>query len=717
MTERILIWLAKLSRRGDLVVAALMLVAVTMILIPLPTFLVDILITANIAISVLILLAALYITHPLQFSSLPAVILISTIFRLAITITTARLILLQADAGDIINAFGNFVVGGNVIVGLVTFLIITIAQFVVIAKGAERVAEVAARFTLDALPGKQMSIDAELRNGDISQVEARTLRQQLERESQLYGAMDGAMKFVKGDIIANIIVILVNLIGGIAIGTIQRGMALGDAASTYSLLTVGDGLVAQIPALLVGVAAATMVTRVATTDGQGDLGRQVMQQLLRDPRAVGLAAAIMMGLSLVPGFPTFVFLLLGGVLAAGAFVLHRRNARLVEGDAELRPAQLQRDTAAVPASENLLESKTSYQIVVGVGREIDELIPRDLFEIQAQEVRREVSSDLGIDIPALGFDPTSKVAGRHLRIDLDGAPILDVEIPSDRVLVEADPTNLELAGVQFERAGNTLQRKAYWVDSDSIDKLQDAGIAFLTSPQAGAKWLERALRLYAGHFIGIQETRKLLSGMEDNYGDLVRQAQETLTLQKIAEILRRLVEENVPVRNLRIILEAIVEWGGRDQEVAALTEHVRAALKRQISYRVADSNNIIASYILERSTEDLLRKAVRKTASGTFLDLSEEDTQAIAGQLEEALASASSETLPVVVTASDVRRHLYELLTHHAVDISVLSYQEFAPEFNVQPLATIGAGKPKRAGNDDQARLTTGIEREQVGAN
>ncbi|TIP88973.1 MAG: FHIPEP family type III secretion protein, partial [Mesorhizobium sp.] len=309
VSERLLHFLAKLSRRSDLVIAILMLVAVVMMLIPLPTFLVDILITANIAVSVLILLVSFYVSHPLQFSSLPSVILIATLFRLAITITTTRLILLQADAGEIVSAFGTFVVGGSIAVGLVIFLIITVAQFIVVARGAERVAEVAARFTLDALPGKQMSIDAELRNGDIDQAEARRLRQQLERESQLFGAMDGAMKFVKGDVIAGIVIILVNLIGGFAIGTLQHDMSLGDAAVTYSLLTVGDGLVAQIPALLVAVAAGTMVTRVGNSDGTSDLGRQITSQLLRDSRALALAAVIMVGLAVVPGFPSLVFLI------------------------------------------------------------------------------------------------------------------------------------------------------------------------------------------------------------------------------------------------------------------------------------------------------------------------------------------------------------------------------------------------------------------------
>src|ERR1700761_4152567 len=273
------------SRRSDLVVAALVMIAVVMMIVPLPTALVDVLIAANIAASVLILLGAFYVPHPVDFTSLPSVVLLATLFRLAITITTSRLILLQADAGEIVTAFGNFVIASNITVGLVVFLIITIAQFVVITKGAERVAKVAARFNLDALPGKQMSIDSDLRSGDIDKAEALRLRRRLGQESQLYGAMDGAMKFVKGDAIASLIIIIVNLLGGLTVGSLQHGLPLGEAAETYSLLTVGDGLVAQIPALLLSVGAGTVVTRVAGKE-QGDLGSEITGQMLRDPRVL-----------------------------------------------------------------------------------------------------------------------------------------------------------------------------------------------------------------------------------------------------------------------------------------------------------------------------------------------------------------------------------------------------------------------------------------------
>ncbi len=698
MTQRLLQLLVKLSRRSDLVVAVLLLFAVVMMLIPLPTFLVDILITINIAISVLILLAAFYVSHPLQFSSLPSVILIATLFRLAITITTTRLILLQADAGGIITTFGNFVVGGSIAVGLVIFMIITVAQFIVVARGAERVAEVAARFTLDALPGKQMSIDAELRNGDIDQAEARRLRQHLERESQLFGAMDGAMKFVKGDVIAGIVIILVNLIGGFAVGTLQHGMSLGDAATTYALLTVGDGLVAQIPALLVAVAAGTMVTRVGSADGKGDLGGQITSQLLRDPRAIALAAIIMVGLALVPGFPALVFLAIGACLGGGAYLTHRAMGRSDSDDSvgQAATGAASEDKATLAAPQTLA-LPASYRIVVRFGRGLAQAIAEPEFTALAEGVRSELFSDLGVEVPAIGMQVDEAASPRGIRIDLEGAPILDEEIPAGRVLVEADATHLDLLDVTFEKAPSVAgRRKCVWVDERHVHVLKEAGFSFATPAQVAARWAGNALRLYAGHFVGIQETRKLLSGMEAEYAELIKQAQDIVPLQKIAEVLRRLVGENVPIRNLRLILEAVVEWGQREQDVVLLTEGVRTALKRQISFRCADRNNVIAAYVLQRSAEDILRKAVQTMSSGTFLNLSDDDAQGLVGEIEQMLAQNAANASPVVLAAMDVRRHMRALLVHNGIELPVLSFQELAQEFNVQPLATI-TGRPGKA--------------------
>ncbi|EKF17680.1 type III secretion system export apparatus subunit SctV [Nitratireductor pacificus] len=711
MSDRLVGLLTKLSKRSDLVIAMLVITAVVMVIIPLPTFLIDTLITANIAVSVLILLVSFYVTHPLEFSSLPSVILMSTLFRLAITISTTRLILTQADAGEIISAFGAFVVGGSIAVGLVVFLIITVAQFVVVAKGAERVAEVAARFTLDALPGKQMSIDAELRNGDIDQAEARRLRNRLERESQLFGAMDGAMKFVKGDVIAGIIIILVNLIGGFTVGTLQHGMSLGEAASTYSLLTVGDGLVAQIPALLVAVGAGTIVTRVAGAEGQDDLARQISGQLLRDPRALAVAAAIMIGLSLVPGFPMFAFLALGAAFGFGAYVSRRSANQEHPADDGIVSAEAEAEAGgALLAAKGTAVSREPSRLVARFGSALGRAVPEAEFAGRASTIRTELLEDLGIDVPGIGYQVDDDLAPWRIRIDLDGAPIFDVEVPDDGVLVEGSASNLELLGIDY-RTGPTVigQRETVWVEPRHLAALQEAGVRTLTSVEMSCKWLDHALRIYAGNFIGIQEARTLLTGMEADYGDLVREVQEALPLQKISEVLRRLVAENVPIGNLRPILEALIEWGRREEDVVLLAEYVRAALKRQISFRAADRNNVIAAYILQPSAEEVLRAAVQDSSAGAFVNLLDDRVQSLSTQIGQALAQTSAGVLPVVLTSMDLRRHMRSLLLHNGIVLPVLSFQELAPEFSVQPLAGI-AVKDTGSGEGREARALPPME-------
>jgi len=680
-----------LSQRGDLVVALIVLTAVIMMLVPLPTALVDVIIAINIATAVLILLVAFYITSPTQFSSLPSVILLTTLFRLAITITTTRLILTQADAGQVVQAFGEFVIGGNIAVGLVIFFIITIAQFVVITKGGERVAEVAARFSLDALPGKQMSIDNELRNGDITHAEAKRARRELERESHLYGAMDGAMKFVKGDAIAGLVIIIVNLLGGLTVGMMQHGMNFSTAVSTFSLLTVGDGLVAQIPALLVSTAAGTVVTRVAT-DHKRDLGTDIIGQLISNHRALYLAAAILSGLALIPGFPPAVFLLLGAALAIAGFVIQRRVPELAEEEAPVavashagRPAQ--QSSAANAGDQKRLPGQ---RIFVRVGPRLAGAVPQASFARQAQKVRDELRDDLGVTAPPIEIRTDPDADPNRFLIELENVPVADAEIFADRLMITEDTLHLSLADIPHEKTPPLIGRhEAVWVQTSYEGRLTEAGISFLTPPQVLAKCVSQMLNRYATQFIGIQETRTLLEAAEDDYGELVKEAQNVAPTQKIAELLRRLVEENVPIRNMRLILEALVEWGPREKDVVLLGEYIRMALGRQICFRVADRNRVIAAYVLERAVEDVLRAGVRPTAVGTFLNISEEASRPIVEQVGQLLGMAKPELSPVVLCTMDVRRHLRNLLARNGIDIPVLSYQELAPEFNVQPLATI----------------------------
>jgi type III secretion protein V len=684
------------SRRGDLTVAILVMVAVVMMIVPLPTPVVDVLITANIAASVLILLVAFYISEPLELSALPSVILLATLFRLAITITTARLILLQADAGEIINAFGSFVVGGNIAVGLIIFVIITVAQFVVITKGAERVAEVAARFSLDALPGKQMSIDSDLRGGDIDQAEARRQRRRLGQESHLYGAMDGAMKFVRGDAIASLVIILVNLIGGLSIGSMQHGLSLSAAAETYSLLTVGDGLVAQIPALLVSVAAGTVVTRVASTE-RLDLGTEISRQLLSNPRALFLGAVIMAGLAFIPGFPVPAFLALGAALAAGGYWSHRQRAATASsrlaGEGQRNLTSETKQTVAAASGD--VAKPTRYRIAACLGRELSGRVTPESFTDQVAQVRHRLTADLGVEPPAVELRVDQAIELNHFRLELEGVPVVESDIPAGCLLVESDPVDLELLAIPFEVGPRVDGRgAAMWVDERHQAALAAAGIECFAPTAVLAKWLAQMMRRYATQFIGIQETRELLVRTDKDYPELMKEVQKITTLQKIAEILRRLLDEGVPITNMRLILEALLEWGPREQDTVLLVEYVRIALRRQICFRCADRNRVIVAYMLERGIEEALRSAVRPTAVGAFLSISDTAARPIVDRIRQTFAAAP-ETLPVVLTSMDVRRHVRNLLVRHDLDVSVLSYQELAPEFSVQPLASV-AGSPEK---------------------
>jgi type III secretion protein V len=696
MFERLARALIFLSGRSDLVVAMLMLVAIVMIIIPLPTWLVDGLIAINISASMLVLLVVFYIARPVEFSSFPSVILIATLFRLAITITTSRLILLQADAGDIVSAFGSFVIGGDIAVGLVVFLIITIAQFVVITKGGERVAEVAARFSLDAMPGKQMAIDNDLRSGDIDQAEANRLRRGLERESHLFGAMDGAMKFVKGDAIASILVILVNLIGGLIVGTVKHGMTVGIAAETYALLSVGDGLVAQIPSLFVSVAAGTLVTRVSS---ESDLGTEVAGQLFLEPRALMLGAVVLVGMALVPGFPVMPFLLLAAMLGGTGFLADRRRKAAREAAARNAPVKRVAGSTAQPSQPGSTAQEparlagppaSDAAIVVWVSSELASAVPPESFAELASQARAELFNDLGIEVPSIALQIAPTLEQDRFRIDLEGVPVTQGTVPPQGLLVDDDPAHLGLLEIPYRQELPLITyRPALWVERSHAETLSNAGVDFVLPAQVLAKCLVQMLYRRAGSFVGIQETRKLLTNIQSNYADLVKEAEKIAPLQKLAEILRRLVDENVPVRNMRAILEAVVEWGQREQNVVLLVEYVRVALGRQICFRCADRDRVIAAYMLERSVEDLLRSGQRQTAAGTYMNLTEETTQPLINEIARALAEAAPDANPVVLASMDVRRVIRQLLTRSNIYVPVMSYQELAPEFNVQPLGSL----------------------------
>ena len=687
---------AVVTSRNDIVLAVLIVAIIFMMILPLPTALVDVLIGANMTLSAVLLMVAMYLPSPLAFSSFPSVLLVTTLFRLGISIATTRLILLQGDAGHIIETFGNFVVGGNLIVGLVVFLILTIVQFVVITKGAERVAEVAARFSLDAMPGKQMSIDADLRAGTIDMDEARKRRTVVEKESQLYGAMDGAMKFVKGDAIAGLIIVSVNLLGGILIGTMQRGLSAGEAVQVYSILTIGDGLIAQIPALFIAICAGIIVTRVQTGDGPSNVGKDIGAQILAQPRALLIAAAIAVGMGLIPGMPTLTFMALAAVVGSIGFVLMRGTRKVVDektGEITEIPA-LQADgrqPPAKPRTDGSAEFAPTLPLMIDVAAALQQHFDAGELNEELLKIRRALYFDLGVPFPGIQLRFNETLPQDSYHILLSEVPVSQGRLRPGSVLVRDTEQNLQALQVPYETDKRFLPGlPTIWTESRLAPTLSAAGIPYLDAHQILTWHLAFVLKKYSSDFIGIQETRFLLSAMEDRYPDLVKEALRVMPVQKIAEIMQRLVSEDISVRNLRAVLESLIEWGQKEKDSVLLTEYVRVSLKRHISYKYSSGQNILPAYLLAPNVEETVRGAIRQTSAGSYLALDPSATKKLVENIKRAVGDLSGTTRkPVLLTSMDIRRYLRKMIEQDLYELPVLSYQELTQEINVQPLARV----------------------------
>ena len=694
-------FLIRITSRSDLVLAALLIVVIFMLLIPLPTELIDALIGFNIGVAVILMMVAIYIKSPTAFSAFPSVLLVTTLWRLAIGISTTRLILLQADAGRIVETFGNFVVAGNLVVGLVIFLIITIVQFVVITKGAERVAEVAARFSLDAMPGKQMSIDSDMRAGLIDMEQARARRGMLEKESQLYGAMDGAMKFVKGDAIAGIIIITINLIGGISIGTLQRGLSVDEAIHTYSILTIGDGLVQQIPALLIAMTAGIIVTRVGSEESV-NLGSDISQQMTAQPRALIVGAFILCGFSLIPGMPTVTFLLLGAVLGGIGYWRVRK-----EKAANLQQANAGRPSAMAPAvapggssapkpsggggSQGDEEFSLTVPLMLDVAADVQQSISAGELNEELIRIRRALYIDLGVPFPGIHLRFNESLTGGKYDIMMYEVPVSEGQIRPDYLFVKESKDNLEIIGVPYEDGKKFLpDLETLWVPAAHREALSASGIAFMDTPRLLTYHLSFILKRYSEDFIGIQETQFLLAHMEKQAPDLVKEVQRILPIQNITDVFRRLVSEEISIRNLRAILHSLIEWGQKEKDVVVLTEYVRIGSKRYISNKYSSGQNVLPAYLFTPEIEDEVRNSIRQTSAGSYLALDPNKARQLLANIREAIGDLDKHAQrPVLLTSMDVRRYMRKLIEAEFYQIPVLSYQELTQDITVQPLKRI----------------------------
>lgn len=692
-------FLGLLNKSSDVVLAAFIIIIIGMIIIPVPPTVIDIMIAINMSAAICLLMVALYIQKAVHLSIFPSILLVTTLFRLGIEIAATRQILLHANAGHIIFAFGNFVVGGNFIVGGVIFLIITIVQFIVVTKGAERVAEVAARFTLDAMPGKQMSIDADLRSGTIDSNQARELRLALQKESQLYGAMDGAMKFVKGDVIAGIVIAVINIVGGLVIGMLIHNMSAMQSAKIYTLLSIGEGLVTQIPSLMISLTAGVVTTRVSSEKKNTNLGKDITSQIFSHSKGLMLAGAVTFGMSFLEGFPSWIFILLTIAFAGIGFKNHlkekKRAAKAASGT--VGPASVETDVEGHTVVRGGLDDYAlTLPVILETGKALSGIIRKEkggatFVDEMIPKMRHALYQDLGVRFPGVHVRteaPTLEPS--EYAIFLNEVPIVRGRIMDGSVLTNETEETLRRYNLPFTQSKNAIGQAALWVENRYVEVLKKAGIKYWKPLDVMILHLSQFYMNHASDFIGIQEVRAILEFLEKSFPDLVKEVTRLVPLQKLTEIFRRLVQEQISIKDLRTILESLSEWAQTEKDTVLLTEYVRSSLKRYISYKYSLGQTVLSVYLLDPEIEDMIRGAIKQTSAGSYLALDPDSVQLILHAMRGVIVpTPPGGQPPVLLTAIDVRRFARKLIEGDFPELPVVSYQEIVPEVRIQPLGRI----------------------------
>lgn len=694
-----------LTRYSDIILAVLVIAIIGIMIVPIPPFLMDILLATNITLAVTLLMVSLYIPNALSLAAFPTILLVTTLFRLSLNVSSTRLILLYAYAGEVINSFGQFVVKGNFVVGGVIFLVLTLIQFIVIAKGAERVSEVSARFTLDAMPGKQMSIDADLRAGLIDVDTARKRRESLSRESQFYGAMDGAMKFVKGDAIAGIIISVINIVAGLIIGVMMKHYALAMAVKKYTLLTIGDGLVSQIPSLIISTAAGIITTRVASSEEGASLGQEIGFQLLAQPKAIAIAGGMLACLGLIPGLPTMPFLtlaLFSGVIAWGLMRTKERKdkeavkAQVMESRKELKKGEeAVKLPLTVPVILETSPAITRYvDVEVDGGRFIQELIP---------QMREWLFQELGVVFPGIRVrGDAAYLEDFTYAIYVNEIPMVTGTAYPDCVFTSDNLEQLTLMGIGGHQGLHPSgDKNGLWVSKSDIQSAQSLGAPVMQPDEYIAVHLANTLKKHADEIIGIQDVQNVLDLMEQQgYAALVKSVVPRLvSIQRLTDILKRLLRENISIKNMKAILEALAEWAAFENDPIYLTEYVRMNLKRYIAYRFSGGNSMISVFLLDPQIEESIKQGIQQSASGSYLSLDPSVSQRIMGALRNTFGSLDlTEHQPIVLTQMEVRYFVKRLLDFEFPKVSVLSFQELPADLRIQPVGRIEFSKSLEEG-------------------
>lgn len=658
---------------------------ILMIIIPLPTAMLDIMLTINISLSIVIFLITMYIKEPLEFSVFPTMLLITTLFRIALNFSSTRLILGKGFAGDVIDTFGNFVTGGNMVVGVVMFLILVVVQFMVITKGSERVAEVAARFTLDAMPGKQMAIDADLNSGLINDQQAKERRKKVQREADFYGAMDGASKFVKGDAIAGIIITIINISAGFVIGMLQMKLSAGEAATKFMTLTIGDGLVNQVPALFISVAAGMVVTRAAS---ESNLGTDIMKQLLGQPKTLYFASAILFILAFI-GLPPVPNIILAATLSIVAYTL-QKTIKESEREEEIKAQDIEVEEIRKPENVMTLLQVDPIELEFGYG-----IIPLadanqggDLLD-RVVMIRRQCAIDLGMIVPVIRLRDNIQLKPNEYIIKIKGIEVATGELMFDHYMAMNPGTaDIELEGIKTIEPAFGLP--AVWINEDQKERAEMLGYTVVDPPSIVATHLTEIVKIHAHELLGRQDIQKLVDNLRESYPALVDEVvPKMLSIGEMQKVFANLLKESVSIRDMVTIMETLADYAPMTKDPDMLTEYVRQALRRSITKRFIIDNK--AKVItLDAALEQSIMDAVQQTEYGAYLNLDPQKIQEIYNSLSREIQKFSNIGEQPLVLASPVVRIYFKKLTEQvAPGLTVLSYNELDPAVEVQSIGVV----------------------------
>jgi flagellar biosynthesis protein FlhA len=679
--------MTRLLKHSDLAAVIGVLMVVVMMIVPLPSGLLSMLITLNIAGALAIVTSTMYVKRALDFSVFPSLLLLTTLFRLAINVSVTRMVLVHGDAGSVIKAFGSFVVGGNLVVGLVVFLILVVIQFVVITNGAGRVAEVAARFTLDAMPGKQMAIDADLNAGQITEDQARTRRTEIAREADFYGAMDGASKFVKGDAMAGVIIVSINLIGGIIVGVLQHHISFGTAIHTYSLLTVGDGLAAQIPALLISTATGILVTRSASS---GDLGTEITTQILGQPRVPMTAGGVILLMGLVPGLPKLPFFVVGGML----IVVGRAMRGRVAGEAGLALAAAEEERlAAAPPVDTVVGALAVDPLELAIGFGLVPLVDKTsggALLARVGVVRRQIASEFGIVIAPVRIHDEMALEPHEYVIRVRGSEVARARsIPGHRLAMDPGDAVPGLAGIPTIEPAFGLP--AVWIEEGAQAEAEALGYTVVDTESMIVTHLTETIRAHAAELLTRQEVKQLLDTLrEQNAAAVEDVVPDKLGLGEVQRVLQQLLREGVSIRDLGAILESIGDRAAITRDPATLVEAARQTLARSITAGYLDEERTLHAITIDPGTEQEILESLAQTPDGERLAMEPSRAEELVGALSrEVEKSTSLGHRPVLICSTRIRRHVRGLIEQAFPQLPVLSYNEIAPGIRVDTTGSV----------------------------